>query len=165
MAITYLSRFAVQQGQTASADITSPNFNVTYEIGCAIGSGKRAYLIKHGELKADDSHVRKVGIFDTLGYEEYSDSDDLFGKLSFSIDTAPISLQQNFDRKAPLYIVETPTRAQSMVQIASRVKKARLNYRSFTPSENARLAAMEAIQHVSDSYGVLIPLYALPSHV
>jgi molybdopterin-guanine dinucleotide biosynthesis protein len=45
-----------------------------------------------------------------------------------------------------------------MGHIVARVKKARINYRSFAPSENSRLAAMEAIIHVANSFGVLIPL-------
>ena len=45
-----------------------------------------------------------------------------------------------------------------MGHIIARVKKARVNYRSFTPSEHSRLAAVEAVQHVANSHGVLIPL-------
>lgn len=141
------------------ADITHLNFNVTYEIGYAIGIGKRAYLIKHGGItgsKVDD--VRKVGIFDTLGFQTYNDSDELHGILSRPIDPTPIAITPTLDLKAPLYILETPVRTEAMGRIAARVKKARLNYRSFNPSEHSRLSAMDAIRHVSDSYGVLIPL-------
>ena len=49
------------------ADVTTLNFNVTYEIGFAIGSRKRVYLIKHSGITSDDEAVRRVGIFDTLG--------------------------------------------------------------------------------------------------
>ena len=49
------------------ADITRLNFNVTYEIGYAIGKQKRVYLVRNKALTPDDKLVREVGIFDTLG--------------------------------------------------------------------------------------------------
>ena len=145
------------------ADVTSLNFNVTYEIGYAIGISKRAFLIKHTGMEDKADLVRKVGIFDTLGYESYEDSDKLFEKLSYPIDAKPININPILDRKAPLYVLETPVRTEGMGYIVARVKKARIHYRSFTPSENTRLSAMEAIQHVANSHGVLIPL--LPNNI
>lgn len=47
-----------------------------------------------------------------------------------------------------------------MSHIISRIKKARLFYRSFVPAEAARLSASEAISHVAASYGVVVPLLA-----
>jgi hypothetical protein len=140
------------------ADVTTLNFNVTYEIGYAIGTGKRVYLIRHSGIDIDEGEVRKVGIFDTLGYEQYRDSDDLFRKLSYPIDTTPIPITPAPDKKAPLYLLETPVRTEGMGYIVSRVKKARIHYRSFAPSEHSRLAAMDAITHVANSFGVLVPL-------
>ena len=140
------------------ADVTVLNFNVAYEIGYAIGTTKRAYLIRHSGLNTDENAVRRVGIFDTLGYESYRDSDDLFRKLTYPIDTTPIPITPALDRKAPLYLLETPVRTEAMGHIVARVKKARINYRSFVPSENSRLGAMEAITPVGNSFGVLIPL-------
>lgn len=145
------------------ADVTSLNFNVTYEIGYAIGISKRAFLIKHTGMEDQADLVRKVGIFDTLGYESYEDSDELFEKLSYPIDAKPININPILDRKAPLYVLETPVKTEGMGYIVARVKKARIHYRSFTPSENTRLSAMEAIQHVANSHGVLIPL--LPNNI
>ena len=136
------------------ADVTVLNFNVAYEIGYAIGTTKRAYLIRHSGLNTDENAVRRVGIFDTLGYESYRDSDDLFRKLTYPIDTTPIPITPALDRKAPLYLLETPVRTEAMGHIVARVKKARINYRSFVPSENSRLGAMEAITPVGNSFGV-----------
>jgi hypothetical protein len=145
------------------ADVTVLNFNVAYEVGYAIGTAKRAYLIRHSGIEADEDAVRRVGIFDTLGYETYRDSDDLFRKLSYPLDSTPIPITPVLDRKAPLYLLETPVRTEAMGHIVARVKKARINYRSFVPSENSRLAATEAITHVANSFGVLIPL--LSAHI
>ncbi len=51
------------------ADITTLNLNVVYEIGFAIGSGKRAYLIRHQGTEGDKALAREAGIFDTLGVQ------------------------------------------------------------------------------------------------
>ena len=148
----------ITQNDLLIADITSLNFNVTYEIGYAIGVRKRAFLIKHAEINEGVAEARKVGIFDTLGYETYRDADELLLKLSQPVDLSALSVTRIVDSKAPLYVLETPVRTEGLGHIIARVKKARVNYRSFTPSEHSRLAAVEAVQHVANSFGVLIPL-------
>ena len=107
----------ITQNDLLIADITSLNFNVTYEIGYAIGVGKRAFLIKHSEIEADAGEVTKVGIFDTLGYETYQDSDQLLQKLSQPVDPTPLSVTPNLDSKAPLYVLETPVRTEEWVTL------------------------------------------------
>ena len=48
------------------ADITTLNFNVTFEIGYAIGIGRRVFLTKSKEYKTHDDEINRIGIFDTL---------------------------------------------------------------------------------------------------
>ncbi|UIJ81826.1 nucleoside 2-deoxyribosyltransferase [Rhizobium leguminosarum] len=59
------------------ADISVLNFNVTFEIGYAIGQGKRVHLTRNSNIKRDATTIDKIGIFDTLGFESYSDADGL----------------------------------------------------------------------------------------
>ena len=54
------SRFVV-------ADITYLNPNVVYEIGYAIGKGRRCFLIRNSSVEGDRKIASEVGIFDTLG--------------------------------------------------------------------------------------------------
>ena len=140
------------------ADVTVPNFNVTYEIGFAIGTSKRAYLVRNESFQDAGKVISKVGIFDTLGYDQYVNADSLAEILSPTIDRTPLETEYPLNRKAPVYLLETPYRSDAMVRIVSRVKKARLQYRSFNPSEHVRLAANDAIKHVAASHGVVIPL-------
>jgi hypothetical protein len=49
------------------ADITAMNFNVTFEIGYAIGLGTRVYLTRDGNIPRDRALADRIGIFDTLG--------------------------------------------------------------------------------------------------
>ena len=58
------------------ADITYLNLNVVYEIGFTIGRCKRAFLVRHLGTDGDKDISNAVGIFDTLGYHEYENSEE-----------------------------------------------------------------------------------------
>lgn len=49
------------------ADITYLNPNVVYETGFAIGSSKRAFLVRRRGVEGDERVAQAAGIFDTLG--------------------------------------------------------------------------------------------------
>lgn len=148
----------IENAEVVVADITKPNFNVSYEVGYTIGMQKRVILIKNVSLKSNNTLATKIGIFDTLGYETYSNQDELSNILQNATEHSPLKIDTEVDHRAPVYLLETPVRTPSMSRIVARVKKARLFYRSFTPSEDARLSAIDALRHVSKSIGVLIPL-------
>ncbi len=140
------------------ADITFVNFNVTFEIGYAIGLGRRVFLTKSREYKNDQELTDRIGIFDTLGYETYSGTEDLLTLITGIGDLHPIDTTFEKNTSTPVYILETPVRGDVMSHIISRVKKARLFYRSFVPSEESRMSAIDAIRHVGTSNGVVVPL-------
>ena len=64
------------------ADITYLNPNVVYEIGYAIGQRRRCFLIRHSSTDGDKKIAREIGIFDTLGYDTYSNADELADSLT-----------------------------------------------------------------------------------
>ncbi|GAA0308840.1 hypothetical protein GCM10009087_18590 [Sphingomonas oligophenolica] len=141
------------------ADITYLNLNVIYEIGFAIGRSKRVFLIRHSGTIGDKALANTAGIFDTLGYHEYSTLEDLQARLSAHIDLTPLSVAFPLNRKALIYIVEPPTRNQAVKLLLSRLKKAGYSYhRTFNPDEDLRLSATEAVRQVAESSGVAIPL-------
>ena len=140
------------------ADISTLNLNVIYEIGFAIGTKKRAFLIRSADGTPKTDLAAKAGIFDTLGYHEYQNSESLGRVLSLISDPAPLDIAKPLDAKAPIYVVETPIKGDTMLHILSLVKKTRFKFRSFNPSEDTRLAASDAIAHVSRSHGVIVPL-------
>lgn len=140
------------------ADITYLNFNVVYEVGFAIGRGKRAFLVRHRMIDGDRALAKEAGIFDTLGYHEYETPDDLKHRLASHIDPTPLPFGSALDRKAPVYIVEPPTRTVAATRTTSRIKKAAYRYRSFNPSEDVRLSATDAVRQVAASAGVVMLL-------
>src|SRR3954454_2102165 len=80
----------IEQSSFIVADITYLNLNVVYETGFAIGRKKRTFLIRYNKIEGDKTLAREAGIFDTLGYYEFGQIDDLKNRLSSHIDTAPL---------------------------------------------------------------------------
>lgn len=140
------------------ADVTHLNFNVTFEIGYAIGLGKSIALISFAGV-ATQSEFHELGVFDTIGYHAYENRHQLLDFLletpkPHPLFTAPPELNQ----KAPVYLMEAKFKTDPVTRMIARVKKARLFFRSFDPIEQPRLSAPEAIHQVSQSYGVLVHL-------
>ena len=153
----------IEKGTIFIADITRLNFNVVFEIGYAIGCKKRAFLVCNDPIRPDTELIRQVGIFDTLGYSRYQNSTDLAQQLSRIDNLNGISFDIGvLNNKAPVYVLLPPLKSDIETHLIARIKKARLFFRSFDPQEHIRLSALEAIENVSESHGVVVSL--LPSH-
>lgn len=140
------------------ADISRLNFNVTYEIGYAIGTGMPIILTKNGSVTESNITIREVGIFDTLGYENYQNSSELASLILNIRNIRPIHIPPKLNRQSPVYLLEGLYKTDWATRIISRIKKARYLFRSFDPNEQPRLSANDAISQVSMSLGVVIPL-------
>ena len=128
------------------------------KFGYAIGLGRRVFLIKNRSLMGDDDETKRVGIFDTLGYQLYQNARGLEAYLSTLRDFEPITWAQSPDPANPVYLLQFPFNTDAQNRIVARIKKARLRYRSFDPSEMSRLSADEAIHGVAGAFGVVVPL-------
>jgi hypothetical protein len=79
--------------------------------------------------------------------------------LAAHIDTMHLPFSTALDRNSPLYLIEPPVRGDEVGVMISRIKKAGYGrYRSFTPDEDARLSATDAIRQVAAASGIFIPL-------
>jgi hypothetical protein len=106
------------------ADISKLNFNVVYEIGFAIGKNKRVFLLKNKAIRSDDRLAREVGIFDTIGYFSYANSNDLSKAISELKDPTPLPVNKSIENKtAPVYLMTPREKTESEIRIFSRVKK------------------------------------------
>jgi hypothetical protein len=148
----------IAASQCLVADISTLNFNVTYEIGYAIGRGKRVVLVKNKAIATDETELKRVGIFDTLGYITYENAEELYRILASIKDFMPLKIGAAPSLGAPVYILQLPFNIDAQTRIVARVKKARLRFRSFDPAEQSRLPAPEAIESIASSFGVIVPL-------
>jgi hypothetical protein len=140
------------------ADITVMNFNVTFEIGYALGLGKRVHLVRDKNIGRETGLITRIGIFDTLGFESYTEGSSLAAILEGAKPDNALSLHSAPNIKAPVYLLNTPQSNAPMLAIIGRVKKARLGFKSFIPQEESRLSAIKAVDDVSASLGVIVPL-------
>jgi len=154
----------IEDAQAFAADVSQLNFNVAYEVGFALAKGKRVVLTRHRGLKPKPPLIADVGIFDTLGYLEYQNADELEAIIRSITDPVP-SLKNIYplNRTAPLYLIEARLRTDPVTRIISRVKKAKLFFRSFDPQETPRLSAPNAFEQIAQSFGVLVHL--LPERI
>jgi energy-coupling factor transporter ATP-binding protein EcfA2 len=141
-----------------AADVTYLNENVAFEIGFAIGSKKRCLLFVNSAQTGERELANNIGIFDTLGYEQYENSQMLTKLLISRTDYKPIEFEVTINHQQPVYIVEPAKKNDAHLRLVSRTKKARWKYRSFNPDEDVRLSALDAIRHVAQSAGVIAPL-------
>jgi hypothetical protein len=148
----------IDESKFVVADITYLNPNVVYEIGFAIGHGKRCLLIRHKDTEGDIKAAKEIGIFDTLGYEIYANDEELSNILTAYVDASPLAFTNTLDRLAPVYVVEPPLKGGVSTVMTSRLKKAKYKYRSFNPTEDSRLSATDAIRQVASSAGVMVSI-------
>jgi hypothetical protein len=140
------------------ADITKPNFNVTFEIGYAIAKGKPLLLVVNAGLVFDPQALARIGIFDTIGYEKYENSKELADRIASCLHSRALKADYDPNHRAPVYLVEMPRNSEAMTHIVARVKKSRLKYRSFNLREHVRLSATDAISHTGSAFGCVVPL-------
>jgi len=141
------------------ADITHLNFNVTFEVGYAIGRKKRVILILNNALQPQKKEISQLGVFDTLGYKDYENSEQLVEILADITDHEPLILPDyQIDRSAPIYILNTLHKTDASIRIISKIKKSRFKFRSFDPGETPRLSTIEAWRNVKQSIAVVINL-------
>jgi hypothetical protein len=142
------------------ADISRLNFNVVYEVGFSIGKQKRVILLRNRAIKRDERLARETGIFDTIGYHDYANSDELAKYLIELRDLSPLPLKPTApNRQAPIYLIMPREKTEAEIRLISRIKKeARLFFRSFDPEENVRMSVRDAIDNITASLGVVLPL-------
>src|SRR5687767_10739033 len=67
----------IDEANFVVADITRLNFNVTFEIGYAIGRSKRVVLTVNEALSPHKREISQLGIYDTLFYASYENASAL----------------------------------------------------------------------------------------
>ena len=154
-----LIRDQISDADVLIADITYPNCNVFYEIGYAIAVGKPVIPTVNVAIEKSIEGIQKLGLFDTIGWAQYVNANELSTKLR---DWNDISWRNRYARRRdhgqPLFILDTLKKTDFRNHIFHAVDNTHVNHRKFDPEENPRLTAAQAIADVSSSAGVIIPL-------
>jgi hypothetical protein len=144
---------------TIIADVTTLNFNLLFEIGFAVGLGLPVIPIRDTSYIADTRLFSALGALDSLGYEDFTNSDDLANnlpqRLPGDVQSDPPTRLYN---ETPLYVLKGPINTEGVVQLMSTLKKSRIRFRTHDPQETARLSFNAAKRQVLGSVGVIANL-------
>lgn len=157
-------RSSIEAAEVFACDITVSNANVYYEVGYAIGLGKRVAPLLNSSFAGAASELQKDGMFDNIGYKTYENSQqlaDLITKDPSSVLLDLYSKSQNTTQ--PLFLLDTFRKTDFRNAIVSAIKSSKVFYRSFDPIETPRFTTTSMIAEISSSSGVIIPFLA--SHI
>lgn len=144
---------------TFVGDISVLNYNVVYEIGYAIGKKKNILLTSNSAVnQKTKEQIKEIGIFDTIGFQEYQNSKEFEKILKSYNGQNKIKFDETLiNRNTPIYLLVAKYRLDKVIRIPSRIKKSGIRYRSFDPNETNRLSPLEAISNIASSWAVIVP--------
>lgn len=130
-----------------------------FEIGYAIGLGLPVLPIRDTTYVRDNKVFDELGLLDTLGYIDYTNSTALAAAIRNHIgDASPFPNYPAPNSELPLYIVRSHIQSEGMVKLMSVLKKSGLRFRTFDPQETSRLSLHEAYKEICISYGAIAHL-------
>ena len=150
---------AIRFSKVFVADLTVLNFNVLFEIGYAIGLGKPIRLIRDTNFARDAQELEELGTLDTIGYENYSNSDMIISIVQ-SPEPTPVTVSAAIPelRSSPIYVVLPDIETEGIARLKSALNQSAFQYRTFDAKETPRLTFSDLTRHVSSSVAVVLPL-------
>lgn len=150
---------AIRGASAVYADVTTLNFNLMFEIGFAIGLGRAVRPIRDTSYSVDKKAFDAVGVLDTLGYADFTNSGELAEAILGMGVPAPVGAPPSHTyRNAPLYVLKGPVDTDGAVRLLSIVKKSYLGFRTHDPIETPRLSLHSVRKEVAGSFGVIAHL-------
>ncbi len=157
--IDSLIRERISECDVLIADITFPNFNVYYELGYAVALEKPVIPLVNTGVAYATKNAGNLGLFDTIGWLTYDNTDDLLRKLEHweGIGWSG-KLRKDKDHSRPLFVLDSLIKTNYRNHIFSEIANSQVEVRPFDPSDNPRLTSSHAISEVSSSAGVIVTL-------
>ena len=149
----------IDRADLVVADITRLNFNVTFEVGYAVGKKKKVLPILNSSMDPPIKALNELGLFDSIGYLQYENAQGITAYLSQLGDYSPLPLQERpINTRVPIFVQQTEYRIDTSQRILSRIERTGFSYRSYDPKEEVRLSVSEAFSSVSESVAVVVHL-------
>lgn len=138
-------------------DVSTPNNNVFFEAGYAIGLKKPIIPICNSSINNSGKYLQAIGLFDNIGYQTYENGNhlrDILDKIKIPSPLFPDD--RSINKKQSIYVLDALKRSQFAAKIISATKEAVRFFRSFDPNEEYRMSMRSAWDNVSQSTGVLV---------
>ncbi|OAX46139.1 P-loop ATPase, Sll1717 family [Paenibacillus sp. AD87] len=147
-------------------DLTYLNYNVLYELGYAIGLGKKIWITLNTTHPRASVNYKSLSLLTTIGYASYQNSNDLQGKF-FSdlpyVDTDKRNItipDQNVDRHLLYLKCEAATSASS--ELSDRISKSNIPTKIDDISEE-RQPLSWYLSILPNAFGVIIHFHTVGS--
>ena len=141
------------------ANITNLNFNVLFELGYAIGLRKPVLPLRDSTYDAQKRMFDEIGIFDTLGYEDFTNSFDITRIINNRRHlTSPIPIDPELNKSQPIYFIRSPIETDGSVKLFSCLKKSWFRFRTFDSRETPRLSLHDSYKRILSSISVVAHL-------
>ena len=106
------------------ADVTTFNFNLLFEIGFSLGLGLPVIPIRDTTYELNKREFAELGVLDTLGYLDFTNSAELAKKLAEALPGSPFGIrEETVSRESPLYVLKGPIETDGAVKLMSTLKK------------------------------------------
>ena len=149
----------IKETQASFFDITSPNQNVFYEIGYAVGLGKEIFLTVNDALKGAMDRQVELGIFDTHRLKRYRNGNDLANIIHDARDPYHQTIPGlDIDIRQPIFFQHHLAKIEFATSYFSCVKEQKWGLRSYDPEEDHRLPLDRAYREISISAGAFLSL-------
>lgn len=150
---------AIRAANVIIANITTMNFNVLFEIGYALGLQKAVVPVRDASYERDRKLFDNIGIFDTLGYENFTSSKDLVEIVNRTDHLGPPVLPDlKLNQQQQIYYMRSPIETDGSIKMFSCLKKSWYGFSTFDPRETPRLSLHEAYRRVFGAVSVVAHL-------
>jgi hypothetical protein len=146
---------AIRGSRLIVANITDMNFNVLFELGYAIGLRKPVLPVRDSTYETSKKQFDEIGIFDTLGYEQFTNSINLGEIIKKNETTETIFIRPELDRRQPIFFMKSPIDNDGSVKLFSILKKSWFKFRTFDSRETPRLSLHDAYKQTLSSIAVV----------
>jgi hypothetical protein len=152
-------RDQIRSANLLIADVTYPNFNVFYEIGFAAALGLPVVPTVNVAVDKATKRLTELGLFDTIAWATYNNSNELLEKLAQWNDIAWVTkYRKSKDHSQPLFLLDCLYKTDFRNHIVAAIDNSHVKYRAFDPSAVPRLTAAQAISDISASAGAILPI-------
>lgn len=150
---------AMRGSKLIVANITDMNFNVLFEMGYAIGLHKPVLPIRDSTYETQKRQFDEIGIFDTLGYESFTNRVNLTELVRKNRElTHPMLMQPALDKNQPIYLIRSPIDTDGSLKLLTSLKKSWFRFRTFDSRETPRLSFHDAYKQTMSSVSVVAQL-------
>lgn len=152
---------AIRRSHLLVADITTLNDNVLFEIGFAIGLGKKLWLLRDSSFERDHKQISQFGLLDYTGYTDYRNSDEIMTKFMMQKpweqkDPNNFYFESEITDNSKLVYLKSNHNNDGSINLTSLIKKSRLPCDTIDPRENPQFSLRDYSKRLASCLGLVV---------